>query len=104
MTEVASRNSVEESEALIAHRKAIEYYKQKVIEHRTMLEKFKELNITLKKVNSDFEALENQVNSMQCVGQLIADILRKMSDEKYIVRTSNGPRYVVGVKKDVKSV
>jgi len=28
----------------------------------------------------------------------VAEVLKKVDDEKYIVKASSGPRYVVGVK------
>ncbi|KAF0989740.1 hypothetical protein HZS_2305 [Henneguya salminicola] len=113
MTEIILAHPVEDSEAFRAYRKSIDFYKQRVIQHRGLLEKLKEckliknsklVNATLKKINSDYVVLENQVNSFQCVGQLIGDVLKKISDDHYIVRTSNGPRYVVGVKKDVQNL
>ncbi|KAF1742581.1 hypothetical protein MXB_2568 [Myxobolus squamalis] len=87
MTEVGSLKVIEDSEAIRAYRKA--YFK------------LKKVNETLIKITTDYKVLESQVNSLQCVGQLIADILKKISDDHYIVRTSNGPRYVVGIKKDI---
>ena len=32
---------------------------------------------------------------------MIAEVLRKITDEKFIVKSSNGPRYVVGVRPKV---
>ena len=38
---------------------------------------------------------------MQSVGQIIGEILKMLSEEKYIVRACNGPRYVVGVRSKI---
>lgn len=41
---------------------------------------------------------ENLARALQTVGQTIADVIRKINSSKYIVKTSHGPRYVVGIK------
>ena len=34
----------------------------------------------------------------QSVGQIIGDVLRQLDDERFIVKASSGPRYVVGCR------
>jgi 26S proteasome regulatory subunit T4 len=35
------------------------------------------------------------------VGQMIGEVLRQLDDERFIVKTSSGPRYVVGCRRKV---
>ncbi|KAG0440578.1 26S proteasome regulatory subunit 10B [Dictyocoela muelleri] len=60
--------------------------KESLLEHRKIL------NQTTKK----FEKSEKNLKAVQSVGLMIGEILKKMNDEKFIVKSSQGPRYVVG--------
>jgi hypothetical protein len=39
---------------------------------------------------------------MQSVGQMIGEVLKQLDDEHFIVKSSSGPRHVVGVRKKVR--
>ncbi len=39
----------------------------------------------------------------QSVGQMIGEVLKQMDEERFIVKVSSGPRYVVGVRKKVSA-
>jgi 26S proteasome regulatory subunit T4 len=39
--------------------------------------------------------------ALQSVGQMIGEVLRQLDDERFIVKTSSGPRYVVGCRRKV---
>ncbi len=43
---------------------------------------------------------ENQ-QALQSVGQMIGEVLRQLDEERFIVKTSSGPRYVVGCRRKV---
>ena len=34
----------------------------------------------------------------QSVGQIVGEVLRQLTEEKFIVKATNGPRYVVGCR------
>lgn len=36
--------------------------------------------------------------SIQSVGQIIGDVLKQLDDDRFIVKASSGPRYVVGCR------
>jgi 26S proteasome regulatory subunit T4 len=46
----------------------------------------------------DYNRTEDDLKAIQSVGQLIADVLKQMDDERFIVKASSGPRYVVGCR------
>lgn len=35
---------------------------------------------------------------MSTVGQYIAEVLKKVTEDKYIIKTAHGPRYLVGCR------
>ena len=51
---------------------------------------------TLKK---QFEKTENDLKALQSVGQIIGEVLKRLDDDRFIVKASSGPRYVVGCRK-----
>lgn len=45
--------------------------------------------------------LEMSVGVMKSVGQIIGEVLRQLDDDRFIVKASSGPRYVVGCRSKV---
>ena len=77
-----------------------EYYKA-LINHEAVSEGLKTERNLLKQTNKQYTKSENDMKALQTVGQNIGEVLKHINDEKYIVKTSHGPRYVVGCAKDV---
>lgn len=77
-----------------------EYYRA-IVNHEAVLETLKNERVILKQTNKQFEKSENDMKALQTVGQNIGEILKKIDDEKFIVKTSHGPRYVVGCAKHI---
>jgi len=44
---------------------------------------------------------EEDLKALQSVGQIIGEVLRQLDEERFIVKTSSGPRYVVGCRNKV---
>ena len=80
---------------------ALESYYKAVQQHELTLETLKEEREVLKQVNKEFNKSERDLKAMQTIGQNIGEILQEITTEKYIVKTSHGPRYVVGCAKDI---
>jgi len=60
----------------------------------------------MKKVTSyflrkEFNKTEDDLKALQSVGQIIGEVLRQLDDERFIVKASSGPRYVVGCRNKV---
>jgi len=45
-----------------------------------------------------YEKTEDDLQALQSVGQIIGDVLKRLDAERYIVKASSGPRYVVGCR------
>lgn len=84
-----------------AKEEALESYYKAVQQHELTLETLKEEREVLKQVNREFNKSERDLKAMQTIGQNIGEILQEITTEKYIVKTSHGPRYVVGCAKDI---
>lgn len=47
---------------------------------------------------AEYNRTEEDLKAIQSVGMLIGDVLKQMDDERFIVKASSGPRYVVGCR------
>jgi 26S proteasome regulatory subunit T4 len=55
----------------------------------------------LRDLEGKFEKTEQHLKALQSIGQFIGEVLRQLGEEKFIVKTSSGPRYVVGCSRSV---
>ena len=46
----------------------------------------------------EFEKTEKYLKNLECIAQLIGEVLQKLTDEKIMVKAASGPRYVVGCR------
>ncbi len=44
---------------------------------------------------------ENDLKALQSVGQIVGEVLRQLTEVKFIVKATNGPRYVVGCRRQL---
>ncbi len=51
-----------------------------------------------KDLKLEYERSEDDAKAIQSVGMLIGDVLKQMDEERFIVKASSGPRYVVGCR------
>ncbi|KAK9369086.1 P-loop containing nucleoside triphosphate hydrolase protein [Lipomyces kononenkoae] len=78
--------------------RALEELKQKLLEHREWDAKLKELRLGIRGLQKDYEKTEDDIKALQSVGQIIGEVLKQLDDERFIVKASSGPRYVVGCR------
>jgi 26S proteasome regulatory subunit T4 len=45
-----------------------------------------------------YERTENYLKNLEAIGQLVGEVLQRITDEKIMVKAASGPRYVVGVR------
>lgn len=76
----------------------IRSYLKKFKEHNDLEAKLKNTRVNLQTLQKNYDKSEDHLKALQSVGQIIGEVLKKIDEEKYIVKASNGPRYVVGVK------
>ncbi|KAH8068159.1 proteasome-activating ATPase [Aureococcus anophagefferens] len=77
---------------------ALDALRGKIREHKEIEAKLKEARLNAKGLIKEFNDTEGALNALQSVGQIIGDVLRRLDEERYIVKASSGPRYVVGCR------
>lgn len=80
---------------------AITNYRRKLLEHREQEAKVKQLRENLKELRKAYNKSEDDLKALQSVGQIIGEVLRQLDAERFIVKASSGPRYVVGCRNKV---
>ncbi|XP_068687391.1 26S proteasome regulatory subunit 10B [Montipora capricornis] len=81
--------------------KALVNYRKKLLEHRELDARLKEMREQLKDLSKEYDKSENDLKALQSVGQIVGEVLRQLTEEKFIVKATNGPRYVVGCRRQV---
>lgn len=81
--------------------RALDHYKQTLMKHKEAEAKLKKLRENYKKLQKDHTQSEDNLQALQSVGQIIGEVLKDLGEEKYIVKATNGPRYVVGCRRTV---
>uniref|UniRef100_G3NQJ2 Proteasome 26S subunit, ATPase 6 n=2 Tax=Gasterosteus aculeatus aculeatus TaxID=481459 RepID=G3NQJ2_GASAC len=76
--------------------KALQDYRKKLLEHKEIDGRLKELREQLREQTKQYEKSENDLKALQSVGQIVGEVLKQLTEEKFIVKATNGPRYVVG--------
>lgn len=79
-------------------RDALKAYREKMRQHEASSESLKNLRFSLKDLEKTFEKTEEDIKAVQSVGQIIGEVMKQLDDERFIVKASSGPRYVVSYR------
>jgi len=82
-------------------RAAIAEYRKKLLTCRELEARVKTGRENLKNAKKNLEKTEEDLKSLQSVGQIIGEVLRPLDKERFIVKASSGPRYVVACRSKV---
>ncbi|OZC07283.1 putative proteasome-activating nucleotidase [Onchocerca flexuosa] len=96
MVEQTTASSVEDEKS-----RALGAYRRKLVEYREVEERLKQLRKKELEVQKEHDKSENDIKSLQSVGQIVGEVLKQLTEEKFIVKATNGPRYVVGCRRSV---
>ncbi|XP_076301090.1 uncharacterized protein LOC143219133 [Lasioglossum baleicum] len=55
----------------------------------------------LKDLMKQYNKSENDLKALQSVGEIVGEVLKQLTEEKFIVKATNGPRYVVGCRQQL---
>ena len=80
----------------------LEQYRAKIREHREMEARLKRMREDVKGLVDRYQKTEDDLSALQSVGQIIGDVLKRLDNERFIVKASSGPRYVVGCRSRLK--
>ncbi|VDM64872.1 unnamed protein product [Angiostrongylus costaricensis] len=76
-------------------------YRKKLVEYRDIEQQLKLLRKKEGELQKALEKSENDIKSLHSVGQIVGEVLKQLAEEKFIVKTTNGPRYVVGCRRSI---
>ncbi|KAI3639089.1 hypothetical protein MIR68_000970 [Amoeboaphelidium protococcarum] len=78
--------------------KVLADYKKRLLEHRELEGKLKQVRMELRQLEKDYQKTEDDMKALQSVGQIIGEVLKQLDEDRFIVKASSGPRYVVGCR------
>ena len=81
--------------------KMIELYRKRLKENKDMEAKMLEIKKEHEELSKKADKTDEHLKMVQCIGQHIGEILKSFEDDKYIVKTVNGNRFLVHCKKAV---
>ncbi|KAK2655643.1 hypothetical protein Ddye_008695 [Dipteronia dyeriana] len=90
-----------EGEDAVRRRNAVTEYRKKLLQHKEIESRVRSVRENLRAAKKEFNKTEDDLKSLQSVGQIIGEVLRPLDNERLIVKASSGPRYVVGCRSKV---
>ncbi|KAJ0085415.1 hypothetical protein Patl1_09206 [Pistacia atlantica] len=90
-----------EGEDAVRRRTAVTEYRKKLLQHKEIESRVRSVRENLRTAKKEFNKTEDDLKSLQSVGQIIGEVLRPLDNERLIVKASSGPRYVVGCRSKV---
>ena len=76
-------------------------YMQLATRHAEEVTKTNKLREEAVELEREFDKTENHLKALQSCGQIIGEVLKHLDSERFIVKSSNGPRYVVGCRRKI---
>merc|ERR1711970_248455 len=76
-------------------------YRRRLIDHREVEAKLRKLREEKKEVDKQYDKSEDDLKALQSVGQIVGEVLKQLTEDKFIVKATNGPRYVVGCRRQL---
>ncbi|KAG2698529.1 hypothetical protein I3843_07G154200 [Carya illinoinensis] len=73
-------------------------YRKKLLEHKELEGAVRIVREKLRTSKNEFNKTEDDLESLQRVGQIIGEVLRPLDNERFIVKANRGRRYVVGCR------
>jgi 26S proteasome regulatory subunit T4 len=77
---------------------ALTAYREKMRTHENTSETLKTLRFSIKDLQKDYRKTEDDIKAVQSVGQIIGEVMKQLDDDRFIVKASSGPRYVVSYR------
>mmetsp|Transcript_10656 Transcript_10656/g.11719 ORF Transcript_10656/g.11719 Transcript_10656/m.11719 type:complete len:436 (+) Transcript_10656:25-1332(+) len=96
--EQAQEEATAEAQAQSEREQVLDQYRAKIREHREVEARLKRMREDVKGLVARYQKTEDDLSALQSVGQIIGDVLKRLDQERFIVKASSGPRYVVGCR------
>ncbi|KAG7878344.1 hypothetical protein KL905_003815 [Ogataea polymorpha] len=92
----------QESSEESMRKSALTGLKNKLIEHSQWESRLKEARLGIRDLEKKFSKTEDDIKALQSIGQIIGEVLKQLDEERFIVKASSGPRYIVGCRSTIK--
>ncbi|XP_050365345.1 26S proteasome regulatory subunit S10B homolog B-like [Argentina anserina] len=73
-------------------------YRTKLLAQKALQAEVKQVRDRLRSAKKEYEKTEDDLKSLQSVGQIVGEVLSQLDDGRVLVKASSGPRYVVGCR------
>ena len=77
---------------------AIAEFTRLMLQHKELDARVRNLRMELKEAKKQFDKTEGDRTALQSMGQIIGEVLRQLDEDRFIVKASSGPRYIVGCR------
>ncbi|CAB1343090.1 unnamed protein product [Coregonus sp. 'balchen'] len=74
--------------------KGLQDYRKRLLEHKEIDGRLKELREQLKEQTKQYEKSENDLKALQSVGQIVGEVLKQLTEEKYNMYSHSPYRYL----------
>ncbi|KAM0025212.1 putative proteasome endopeptidase complex [Helianthus debilis subsp. tardiflorus] len=81
-----------EGEDAVRRRGAITEYRKKMLQHKELDSRVRAVRESLRSTKKEYGKTEDDLKSLQSVGQTIGEVLRPLDSERLIVKATSGPR------------
>lgn len=81
--------------------RALSKFKDRLVEHRKWDARLKSFRLKVRELEQSYDKTENDIKALQSVGQIIGEVLKQLDEERFIVKASSGPRYIVGCRNTI---
>jgi len=71
---------------------------QRQKEHSDMQERVKNMKLQIEEKRKTFDKTENYLKNIESIGQLVGEVIQKLTEDKIMVKAASGPRYIVGCR------
>jgi 26S proteasome regulatory subunit T4 len=78
-----------------ARQQAVQAYIAKIKEHRDAEANIKKVRDQHAALEKEYDKTEEDLKALQSIGQIVGEVLRQLDEERFIVKSSSGPGYVV---------
>ncbi|ESO84462.1 hypothetical protein LOTGIDRAFT_132169 [Lottia gigantea] len=83
--------------------KALADYRKKLLEHKELEARLKEMRETLKDLTKQYDKSENDLKALQSVGQIVGEVLKQLTEEKCKLKTDTNDTWIMRAEGRKKS-
>ena len=73
-------------------------YIQRQKDNSDVQERVKNNKLQIEEKRKTYEKTENYLKSIESIGQLVGEVIQKITEDKIMVKAASGPRYIVGCR------